>query len=115
MIFAIQKETSEVFYKKRVFLKTLQKSQENTCARVSFPIKLQVSCNFIKNEALVQVFSCGFCEIFKNTFFTEDLWTTVHTFKRAHTFKHFSVHTFTKEKNKLIKIGFWLSYKGPGF
>ena len=78
----------------------MQKSQENTCARVSFPIKLQASCNFIKNEALVQVFSCGFWEIFKNTFFAEDLWTTVHTFKRVHTFKHFSVQTFTKEKKQ---------------
>ena len=24
----------------------------------------------------MQVFSCEFCEIFKNTFFTEHLWTT---------------------------------------
>ena len=29
--------------------------------------------NFIKNETLVQVFSCEFCEISKNTFFTEHL------------------------------------------
>ena len=27
------------------------------------------ACNFIKNEALAQVFSCEFCEISKNTFF----------------------------------------------
>ena len=26
--------------------------------------------------ALAQVFSCEFCEIFKNTFFAERLWTT---------------------------------------
>ena len=25
-------------------------------------------CNFIKKEALTQVFSCEFCEIYKNTF-----------------------------------------------
>ena len=25
-------------------------------------------CNFIKNEALTQVFSCEFCKIFKTTF-----------------------------------------------
>ena len=30
----------------------------------------------IKKETLAQVFSCGFCEIPKNTFFTEHLWTT---------------------------------------
>ena len=34
------------------------------------------ACNFIKKEALAQVFSCGFCEISKNTYFTERLWTT---------------------------------------
>ena len=32
--------------------------------------------NFIKKETLAQVFSCAFCEVTKNTFFTEHLWTT---------------------------------------
>ena len=32
--------------------------------------------NFIKREALVQMFSCEFCEDFKNTFFTEHLRAT---------------------------------------
>ena len=32
---------------------------------------------FIKKETLTQVFSYKFCEISKNIFFTEDLWTTV--------------------------------------
>ena len=54
---------------KKVFMKISQNSQENTCARASFLIKLQVeACNFIKKETLTQVFSCEFCEIFKNTF-----------------------------------------------
>ena len=54
---------------KKVFLEISQNSQENTCARVSFLIKLQVSaCNFIKKETLAQVFSCEFCEISKNIF-----------------------------------------------
>ena len=35
------------------------------------------TCNFIKEETLAQVFSCEFCEISKNNFFTEHLWTTV--------------------------------------
>ena len=34
------------------------------------------ACNFIKKETLAQVFSCEYCEISKNTFFTEHLWTT---------------------------------------
>ena len=50
---------------KKVFLKFLQKSQENTCARVSFLI------NFIKKETLAQLFSCKFCEIFNNIYFEE--------------------------------------------
>ena len=54
---------------KKVFLEISQNSQENTCVRVSFLIMLQASvCNFIKNETLVQVLSCEFCEISKNTF-----------------------------------------------
>ena len=31
---------------------------------------------FFNKEILWQVFSCGFCEISKNTFLTEQLWTT---------------------------------------
>ena len=58
----------------KVFLEISQNSQENTCARVSFLIQLQASaCNFIKKETLAQVCSCEFCEISKNTFFTEYL------------------------------------------
>ena len=36
----------------------------------------QVACNFIKKETSTQVFSWKFCEIFKNTFFTEHLSAT---------------------------------------
>ena len=34
------------------------------------------ACNFVKKETLAHLFSCEFCEISKNTFFTEHLWTT---------------------------------------
>ena len=55
---------------KKVFLKILQNSQENTCARVSFLIKFQAKvCKFIKKETLAQVCSCEFCGIFKNIYF----------------------------------------------
>ena len=47
---------------KKTFLEISQNTQENTCARVSFLIKLQASWEF--------------CDISKNTFFTEHLWTT---------------------------------------
>ena len=56
---------------KQVLLKILQ----NTCAIVSFFMKLR-ACNFIKNGTLAQVFYSGFYEIFKNGFFTEHLRVT---------------------------------------
>ena len=41
--------------------------------------------NFIKNETLAQVFSCEFCEIFKNTFFcnTSDncFWISIYYYQ----------------------------------
>ena len=46
---------------KNVFLEISQNSQENTCARVSFLIKLQAWG------------SCEFCEISKNTFSSRTL------------------------------------------
>ena len=42
-------------------------------------MKLQAeagACNFINKETLARVFSCEFCEISKNIFFTEHLWAT---------------------------------------
>ena len=56
-------------YIKKAFLEILQNSQENTCTRVSFLIKLPQACNFIKKETLAQTFYCEVCEISKNTFF----------------------------------------------
>ena len=59
---------------KKVFLEVSQNSQKNTCARVSFLIKLLASAyNFIKKETPAQVFSCEFGEIFKNTSFYRTL------------------------------------------
>ena len=68
----------EVFCKKKVFLEISQNSQEYTCARVSLLIKLQASpATLLKKETQAQLFSCEFCEISKNTLFTEQLWATV--------------------------------------
>ena len=54
---------------KKAFLEISQNSQENICARVSFLMELQAqACNFIIKDTLAQVFSCKFCEHFKNTF-----------------------------------------------
>ena len=59
-----QKQPPEVFYKKSCSEENSPKSQKNTC------VDLEVSAyNFIKKEALAQVFSYEFYEMFKNTFF----------------------------------------------
>ena len=60
-----------------VFLKISQNSQEITCVGV-------LQANFIKKETLKQVLSCEFCEIFKNTFFTEQLrWLLLYFEERS--------------------------------
>ena len=56
------------------------------CAGVSFFDKvfdnfLQI-CSFFKNEALVQVFSCEFCKIRENTFFSEHRQTTASDYSK---------------------------------
>ena len=59
----------EVFGKKGV-LKISQNSQENTCTRVSFLIKLQASATLLKKEILAKMFfSVNFAKTFQNTFF----------------------------------------------
>ena len=58
-----------------MLLKISQNSLENTCARISFLIKLQAEAyNFIKKQTLTQVFSYEFCEILRTPFLIEHLW-----------------------------------------
>ena len=57
-----QKQPPYLFNKKKLLLKTLQDSQEKNLRRSIFLIKVPT-----------QMFSCEYCEIFKNTFFEEHL------------------------------------------
>ena len=41
------------------------------------------ACNFVKKSTLAKVFSCGFCEISKSTFFTEHVRATASKRKIA--------------------------------
>ena len=50
--------------------KISENSQENTCAGVLLLIKLQASCNFLKQETPTQVFPCEFCKTFWSNLFT---------------------------------------------
>ena len=61
---------------KKVSLTISQNSQGNTCARVSFLIKLRVkTCFFIKEKIVSQMPFSEFSEIFKNIlFYKTPLW-----------------------------------------
>ena len=56
-----------MFCEKKVFLEISQNSQENTCARDSFLIKLQ-ACNFIKKESLYRCFPVNFAKFLRTPF-----------------------------------------------
>ena len=63
-------------------------------------------CNPIKKKTMTQVFSCEFCEIFKNTFFKENLWITASVLQ-------FLMRTTLPElkvvsKNTFFKEHLWL-------
>ena len=53
-------------YPRMVFFLFIKGSKVCFCTNCAFPLKK--ACNFIKKETLTQVFSCEFCEIFKNPF-----------------------------------------------
>ena len=99
----------------------MQNSQEHTCARVPFLVKLQAeSCNIIEKQTMVLVFSFDFCEIFKNTFFyktppmvaSEQNWKKCYNnyykdiFRKNLTPSH-SLGAQTKKPNIKKKSFFW--------
>ena len=54
-------------YEKHRFLS--KKSQDKSCKKNVLSLSVKIFFNFIKKDALAQVFSFEFSEIFKNTFF----------------------------------------------
>ena len=89
---------------KKVLLEISQNSQENTC-------------NFIKKETLAQLFSCEFCQISKNTFFTEHLWTTASTRSQVTNIntKVIPLNYNCRKEGSFEKFGFCLKKKGSDF
>ena len=61
------------------------------------------ACNFIKKEALAQVLSCEFCQISKNTSFTEHLWTTASILREERRLKPIEISIISKLTKKIIK------------
>ena len=66
-----QKKPPDVFYKKGVLENFVKFTGKYLCQSLLFNKVTGQACTFIKTENLAQVFSCEFCENFKNTFFTE--------------------------------------------
>ena len=61
------------------------------------PLTVSRASNFIEKETLAQVFSCEFCEISKNTFFTEHFWATASIINKISPFadlRHGLKHIF---------------------
>ena len=77
-----------------MFLKLSQNSQKNVHAGVSFLIELQET--IFKKETPSQVLSCEFCEIFKNTLFTEHLRATASNIGFQDELKLFIVNVLLK-------------------
>ena len=59
----------EVFCEKGVLRNFAKFTGKHLCQSLFFNKVAGGACNIIKKETLVQVFSCEFCEISKNTFF----------------------------------------------
>ena len=60
----------EVFCYKRVLKYFAKFTEKHLCQSLFFFNKIQVDdCNFIKREALIEVFSCQYCKSFKNIYF----------------------------------------------
>ena len=64
------------FVKKGVLRNFAKFTGKHLCQSLFFNKAAGGVCNFIKKEALAQEFSCEFCEISKNNFFTEQVWAT---------------------------------------
>ena len=69
----VQKHPPEAFCKNLCSCKFLKNYRKTSVPETLFKKRLWLqACNFIKKETLVQVFSCEFCEISKNTFYIQN-------------------------------------------
>ena len=71
------KKPPEVFYKKGALIKNFAKFfGKHPCQSLFLNKVAGLSHATLLKKRLAQVFSCEFCEISKNTFFTEYVWAT---------------------------------------
>ena len=57
----------------------------------------------LKKETLALVFSCEFCQISRNTFFTEHLWATASILREGRRLKQIEISIISKLTKKIIK------------
>ena len=75
-------EAAVQMFFKMLFLKISQYCQKNTCLGSLFKnVAGLKACIFIKKEIPTQVFSCKYCEIFKNNFFCRTLHCSLYFFE----------------------------------
>ena len=90
---------------KRVLRNFAKFTRKHLCQSLFFNKVADEACNFIKKETLAQVFSCEFCEIFENIFFTEHLRTTAPGCKTNYSSEKWkndkiSVYCFPKDETE---------------
>ena len=93
---------SRTCFIKKLFLIILQYSQENTCLGVSFLIKLSFNkrpATLSKRDSNTGVF-CEYCQIFKNNYFEEHLWTAASESFSLYQF-YVSLNVFLHEQNNI--------------
>ena len=89
---------------KKVFLEISQKSQENTCSRVSFLIKLKAYATLLKERLCHRCFPVNFVEFLRIPFSQNRSGRLLFKFLSdiyAHNFSDDYVHSFNFEFNKL--------------
>ena len=75
--FIFRSSLPEMFYKKVVLINFAKSTSESLFNKVHFLNKFLIkTSDFTKKEIPTRVFSCEFCEIVKNTFFTKYLLVT---------------------------------------
>ena len=72
----LSRRNHRICSKKRVLKILLNSQEENLCQNLFFNKVAGLKSATLLKTTLAQVFSCEFCEIFKNIFFTEHFWTT---------------------------------------
>ena len=65
------------------------------------------SWNFIKKRLQRRFFSCGYCKIFKNTWFGEHLWTASNITRNMEIEKDIFSKTKQNKKKKIKNLAKW--------